>query len=71
MRRFVVTGTDTDVGKTVFSAALMLGLENAYYWKPLQSGVSDGVDTRTVQTLTGFPNERFFPEAYIFSEPLS
>ncbi|MCB1680338.1 MAG: ATP-dependent dethiobiotin synthetase BioD [Alphaproteobacteria bacterium] len=71
MRRCVVTGTDTDVGKTVFSAALMLGLENAYYWKPLQSGVSDGVDTRTVQTLTGFPNERFFPEAYIFSEPLS
>jgi dethiobiotin synthetase len=70
-RRFVVTGTDTDIGKTVFCAAMMLGLENAHYWKPLQSGVTDGVDTRTVQTLTGLPAERFFPEAYIFSEPLS
>ncbi len=70
-KRFVITGTDTDAGKTVFSAALMMGLENAYYWKPLQSGVADGVDTKTVQDLTGLPDERFFPEAYIFSEPLS
>ncbi len=30
-RRFVVTGTDTDIGKTVFCAAMMLGLENAHY----------------------------------------
>ena len=70
-QRFVITGTDTDAGKTVFCAALMLGLEKAHYWKPLQSGVSDGVDTKTVQVLTGLPPERFFPEAYIFSEPLS
>lgn len=70
-KRFVIAGTDTDAGKTVFSAALMLGLANAHYWKPLQSGVSDGVDTKTVQMLTGLPKERFFPEAYIFSEPLS
>lgn len=70
-KRFVIAGTDTDAGKTVFSAALMLGLASAHYWKPLQSGVSEGVDTKTVQTLTGLPKERFFPEAYIFSEPLS
>lgn len=70
-KRFVIAGTDTDAGKTVFSAALMLGLANAHYWKPLQSGVSDGVDTKTLQMLTGLPKERFFPEAYIFSEPLS
>jgi dethiobiotin synthetase len=68
-RRFVVTGTDTDIGKTVFCAAMMLGLENAHYWKPLQSGVTDGVDTRTVQTLTGLPAERFFPKR-IFSASL-
>lgn len=70
-QRFVIAGTDTDAGKTVFSAALMLDLTNAHYWKPLQSGVSEGVDTKTVQMLTGLPKERFFPEAYIFSEPLS
>ena len=66
----IITGTDTDVGKTVFAAMLMLAL-NASYWKPIQSGVSDSIDTRTVQQLTDFPAEKFFPEAYIFSEPLS
>ncbi|MDT8872358.1 dethiobiotin synthase [Komagataeibacter rhaeticus] len=35
-----VTGTDTDVGKTVASAALALAW-HAAYWKPLQSGTDD------------------------------
>lgn len=73
--RLIITGTDTDIGKTLFSAALMLGLETArqkpHYWKPLQSGITDGVDTKTVQDLTHLPDERFFSERYIFSEPLS
>lgn len=73
--RLIITGTDTDIGKTIFSAALMLGLEtarqNPYYWKPLQSGITDGVDTKTVQDITRLPDERFFSERYIFSEPLS
>lgn len=68
--KFIITGTDTDVGKTVFAAMLTLALR-ATYWKPVQSGVSDGVDTRTVQTLTGLPDERFLPERYILTEPLS
>ena len=33
----VVTGTDTDVGKTVFAAALTVAL-GARYWKPVQAG---------------------------------
>lgn len=68
--KFIITGTDTDVGKTVFAAMLTLALRGTY-WKPIQSGVSDGVDTRTVQTLTGLPDERFLPERYILTEPLS
>ena len=68
--RYIITGTDTGIGKTVFSAMLMQGI-GAHYWKPIQSGVEEGIDTRTVQTLTGLPEERFLPEAYIFSEPLS
>jgi dethiobiotin synthetase len=67
---YIITGTDTDVGKTVFSAMLMLAL-NTMYWKPIQSGVMDGVDTRTVQNLTGLPEDRFYPERYILTEPLS
>ncbi len=74
MKKFVITGTDTDIGKTAFSAALMLGLETAghkpHYWKPVQSGL-ESVDTRTVQQLTELPDERFLPEKYILSEPLS
>ena len=33
-RSFVVSGTDTNVGKTVFSAALA-GALDANYWKPI------------------------------------
>ncbi|MEZ5743087.1 MAG: dethiobiotin synthase [Sphingomonadaceae bacterium] len=38
--RFVVTGTDTDIGKTVFAAALAAAL-GATYWKPVQAGTDD------------------------------
>ena len=69
-QKYVITGTDTDIGKTVVSAMLTLGL-GATYWKPVQSGVEGGVDTRTVQKMTGLPAERFLPESYVLSEPLS
>ncbi len=75
MQRILITGTDTDIGKTVFSAALMLGLEEAgfkpHYWKPVQAGIDSTVDTRTVQKLTNLSEDRFLPEDYILSEPLS
>ena len=67
---FIITGTDTDIGKTVFASMLTQAL-GASYWKPLQSGITGGVDTRTVQTLTGLPDETFLSEKYVFSEPLS
>lgn len=66
----IITGTDTDVGKTVVAAMLTLALE-AYYWKPIQCGVEGGVDTKTVQRLTQLPPERFVEEKYILTEPLS
>jgi dethiobiotin synthetase len=56
--RFVVTGTDTDVGKTVFCAGLtaMLG---ARYWKPVQAGFP--TDSQTVAALA---DVEIIPEAY-------
>lgn len=66
----IITGTDTDVGKTVVSAMLALAL-GASYWKPVQCGVAGGVDTKSVQRMTGLPDERFIPERYILTEPLS
>ncbi len=73
--KIIITGTDTEIGKTIFSTALMLGLDAAglkpHYWKPIQSGVEDIVDTKTVQNISQLPAERFLPERYILSEPLS
>ena len=68
--RCIITGTDTDIGKTVVAAMLTLALD-ATYWKPVQAGVEGGVDTKVVQKMTGLPNERFLPESYVFTEPLS
>ena len=59
----VVTGTDTDVGKTVFAAAL-----GATYWKPVQAGLADGTDEGTVQRLGV---TRVLPEAYRLVTPCS
>lgn len=66
----VVTATDTDVGKTVFAAALTLALDGRY-WKPVQSGTADGTDRATVGRLTGLPPDRLLPEAYVLGAPLS
>lgn len=65
-----VTGTDTDVGKTVVAAALVVGLD-AYYWKPIQAGLTPSTDTRDVRAWTGLPDVRFLPEAYRLREPMS
>lgn len=65
-----VTGTDTMVGKTFISAMLCKGL-NAGYWKPVQSGIIDGMDTSWVREITALDDEHFYPEAYRLNQPLS
>jgi dethiobiotin synthase len=51
MRGIFVTGTDTNVGKTVVAAAVMLRYRNEAplrYWKPVQTGIRDsGFGIRT------------------------
>lgn len=69
-RRIVVTGTDTDVGKTVFSAALASAVGGSY-WKPVQSGLADGGDSASVSALTGMDASRILPEAYRLTTPCS
>jgi dethiobiotin synthetase len=71
LRRLVVCGTDTDVGKTVVSALLVQGL-GARYWKPVQCGLEEGEGDRDrVQRWLGLPQERILPEAYRFQAPVS
>lgn len=68
--RFVVTGTDTGIGKTVFSAALACAI-NGSYWKPVQSGLDEETDSETVARLGSLPPERILPEAYRLGTPAS
>lgn len=70
MSAFVVTGTDTGIGKTIFSAALTGALQ-AHYWKPVQAGLGDGADRDHVAHLSGVPAAHILPEAYRFTTPCS
>ncbi|MBB3880534.1 dethiobiotin synthase [Sphingomonas pseudosanguinis] len=69
MSAIIVTGTDTEIGKTVFSAALT-GALGANYWKPVQAGTDeDGHgDAETVARLSGRP---VLPSAYRLKTPCS
>lgn len=67
MTRFVITGTDTGIGKTVFSAALA-GAMCTPYWKPIQSGLEDETDSEAVARLAGVA---VLPEAYRLVTPAS
>lgn len=69
-RAIVVTATDTDVGKTIFSAALTRAIDGCY-WKPVQAGLDGGTDSETVARLSGLPADRILPEAYRLRTPAS
>ena len=66
-RTIVVTGTDTDIGKTVFAAGLAAAL-GATYWKPVQAGLDEGGDGQTVARLGV---AKVLPEAYRLATPCS
>jgi dethiobiotin synthase len=75
LQGFFVTGTDTDVGKTVVSAWLLSHLDarriDAYYWKPVQAGVEPETDAATVSRLAQVPDDRVLPEAYVLPEGMA
>jgi len=68
--RIVVTGTDTGIGKTVFSAVLA-GALDGFYWKPVQAGLDDETDRETVMRLSGLSEPRLLPEIYRLKTPAS
>ena len=65
--RFVVTGTDTGVGKTVFAAALADALDGVY-WKPIQCGLEDGGDREAVSRFDAEFRIRIERAKGVFSE---
>ncbi len=68
--RIVVAGTDTNIGKTVFAAALVHAI-GGVYWKPIQAGLDGETDSQTVARLAGLPPDRVLNEAYRLRTPAS
>jgi dethiobiotin synthetase len=76
MRRgLFVTGTDTNVGKTIVSAALMHRFRRAApgmrYWKPIQTGIEQDDDTATVRRLGGCDEAEVWDEGVRLPRPVS
>jgi dethiobiotin synthase len=69
VRGVFVTGTDTGVGKTVVSAALMVRYRGARYWKPIQTGPED--DTAEVLRLSSSPREAAYLHGVRLADPVS
>lgn len=69
-RQLFITGTGTDIGKTVVSGVLVTG-QSADYWKPIQTGYRLGTDSEWIRQHTGVADAKIHQEAYSFSEPLS
>jgi dethiobiotin synthetase len=70
LQGFFVTGTDTDVGKTVVSAWLLTHLD-ALYWKPVQAGAEAATDAAAVRRLAEISADRILPEAYMLPEAVA
>lgn len=65
--RIFITGTDTNVGKTLVSSWLCM--HTGYdYWKPIQTGSMATSDTKIVENFT---NSVTHPEVYLYPAPLS
>lgn len=74
LRGVFVTGTDTGVGKTVVSAALLHRFgqrPSTRYWKPIQTGIEHDDDTAEVLRLSGAPAERALRAGVRLPRPLS
>jgi dethiobiotin synthase len=68
-----VTGTDTGVGKTVVSAALLWKHRALAprYWKPVQTGIEQDDDTAEVRRLGGYAPESVLEAGVRLPRPLS
>jgi dethiobiotin synthetase len=74
MRGVFITGTDTNVGKTVVSAAIMHRYRKTsalVYWKPIQTGIEQDDDTATVAELGACDRPEVFSEGIRLPLPLS
>jgi dethiobiotin synthetase len=75
MLSLFISGTDTDVGKTIVSAALLTYFykrnKKASYFKPIQTGFDQDSDQKTVAWLVGGENNISINQGLTFTKPLS
>jgi dethiobiotin synthetase len=69
VRGVFVTGTDTGVGKTVVSAALLIRFPGSRYWKPIQTGPDD--DTSEALRLSESPRQAAYHHGVRLPDPVS
>ncbi|MEM7484506.1 MAG: dethiobiotin synthase [Bacteroidota bacterium] len=70
MTKFFITGSSTDVGKTIASAIVVEALE-ADYWKPVQAGDLDYSDSHKVGELISNPKTKIHKNSYALNTPMS
>lgn len=70
MKPIFITGTGTDVGKTLVAAIITEALL-ADYWKPVQAGFSDGTDSLFVREMISNNKSQVHPELYKLQMPAS
>ena len=70
MKRIFVTGTSTEVGKTIASAIITEALK-ADYWKPVQAGELDNTDSHKVARLISNNKTKIHPCNYELKTPMS
>lgn len=74
IRGLFITGTDTNVGKTVASAAIFHRYRESArlcYWKPIQTGIDLDDDTAEVRRLAGLGDAEVLDEGVRLHDPVS
>jgi dethiobiotin synthase len=74
LRGLFVTGTDTGIGKTIVSAALLQryrAMVPLRYWKPIQTGIEQDDDTAEVARLASCREEEIFRPGVRLPLPVS
>ena len=74
LRGLFITGTDTNVGKTVVAAAFMHRYRDAAgwrYWKPIQTGIEQDDDSAMVRGLGACNDSEVWPEGIRLERPVS
>lgn len=69
-KRIFIAGIGTEVGKTFCSAIVVEALK-ADYWKPIQAGELNDLDSLWVRDFISNDISEFHTERYLLSEPMS